>query len=46
LQGYSAFRILRDKRRGAVMTDMAQRKLWVEPMTEDEHRLCGLEVTD
>ncbi|HMA73103.1 MAG TPA: nucleoside triphosphate pyrophosphohydrolase family protein [Xanthobacteraceae bacterium] len=46
LQGYAVFRILQDTRCGAVVTDMDQRKIWFEPLTEDELRLCGLKVTD
>jgi NTP pyrophosphatase (non-canonical NTP hydrolase) len=45
LQGYSVFRILQDTRCGAVVTDMNQRKIWFEPMTDEERRLCGLDVT-
>jgi NTP pyrophosphatase (non-canonical NTP hydrolase) len=42
LQGYAVFRELREKRSGAVVTDMEQRRIWFEPMTDDERRLCGL----
>ena len=42
LQGYAVFRELREKRSGAVVTDMEQRSIWFERMTDDERRLCGL----
>ncbi|TRZ55159.1 MAG: pyrophosphatase [Rhodocyclaceae bacterium] len=42
LQGYAVFRTLRDKRCGAVVTDMVARKIWFEPMTVEERTLCGL----
>ncbi len=42
LQGYAVFRKLQEKRSGVVMTDMDQRRIWFEPMTEDDRRLCGL----
>jgi NTP pyrophosphatase (non-canonical NTP hydrolase) len=44
LQGYAVFRELREKRSGAVLTDMEKRRIWFEPMTDDERRLCGLEA--
>jgi hypothetical protein len=44
LQGYAVFRILQDKRSGAVVTNMKQRKICFEPMTDEERRLCGLDV--
>ena len=43
LQGYAVFRELREKRSGAVVTDMERRSIWFERMTDDERRLCGLE---
>ena len=43
LQGYAVFRELREKRSGAVATDMERRSIWFERMTDDERRLCGLE---
>jgi hypothetical protein len=43
LQGYAVFRELREKRCGAVVTDMERRRIWFEPMTDDERRLCGLD---
>ena len=46
LQGYSVFRTLRVKRYGAVVGDMSQRKIWLEEMTADELRLCGMESTN
>ena len=42
LQGYAVFRELREIRSGAVVTDMEQRSIWFERMTDDERRLCGL----
>jgi NTP pyrophosphatase (non-canonical NTP hydrolase) len=42
LQGYAVFRGLREKRRGAVVADMRKRKIWLEAMTPEEIRLCGL----
>jgi len=44
LQGYAVFRELTEKRSGAVVADMEQRRIWFEPMTNDEQRLCGLTV--
>ena len=46
LQGYTVFRSLQNKRCGAIVTDMAERKIWFEPMTDDERRLCGLGIAD
>lgn len=43
-QGYAVFRELKDKRSGAVVTDMEQRRIWFEPLRDDERRLCGLKV--
>jgi hypothetical protein len=43
LQGYAAFRILRDKRHGAIMLNTDQRRIWIEEMTEEERRVCGLD---
>jgi NTP pyrophosphatase (non-canonical NTP hydrolase) len=42
LQGYTVFRALQNARCGAVVADMNQRKIWLEPLTPDERRLCGL----
>jgi hypothetical protein len=42
LQGYAVFRELQAARLGGVMTDMDQRRIWLEPMTDDDRRLCGL----
>ena len=44
LQGYAVFRELTEKRSGAVVTDMEQRRIWFEPMTNDERRRCGREA--
>jgi MazG C-terminal domain len=44
LQGYTVFRELTEKRSGAVVTDIEQRRIWFEPMTDDERRLCGREA--
>ena len=45
LQGYAVFRELKKKRSAAVVADMDQRRIWFEPMTDDERRVCGLEVS-
>ena len=45
LQGYAVFRVLQDRRCGAVVADMHQRKIWLEPMTDEERRLCGLDFS-
>jgi NTP pyrophosphatase (non-canonical NTP hydrolase) len=42
LQGYAVFRELRATRLGVVLTDMAQRRIWLEPMTEADKSLCGV----
>lgn len=42
LQGYAVFRELQAARSGVVLTDLSARKIWFEPMTEDDRRLCGL----
>tara|TARA_R110002012_G_scaffold159011_2_gene320651 strand:- start:1493 stop:2665 length:1173 start_codon:yes stop_codon:yes gene_type:complete len=42
LQGYAVFRELQAVRSGVVLTDMAQRKIWYESMTEADKALCGL----
>ncbi|HZF43978.1 MAG TPA: nucleoside triphosphate pyrophosphohydrolase family protein [Sphingomonadaceae bacterium] len=42
LQGYSVFRELRSARAGVVLTDMDRRRIWLEPMTEADRKLCGL----
>jgi NTP pyrophosphatase (non-canonical NTP hydrolase) len=46
LQGYAVFRELQKKRSGAVVADMDQRRIWFEPMTDDERRLCGIDASD
>jgi NTP pyrophosphatase (non-canonical NTP hydrolase) len=43
LQGYAVFRQLQKERSGAVVADMDQRRIWFEPMTDEERRLCGLD---
>jgi len=45
LQGYEVFRELREKRSGAVAADMPKRRIWFEPMTDDERLLCGLDIS-
>lgn len=42
LQGYVVFRELQAARCGVVLTDMDQRRVWLEPMTEADKTLCGL----
>lgn len=42
LQGYAVFGKLRQERSGALVADMDQRRIWLEPMTEEERTLCGL----
>lgn len=42
LQGYAVFRELQAARSGVVLTDMAQRRIWLEPMTDADKALCGL----
>jgi NTP pyrophosphatase (non-canonical NTP hydrolase) len=42
LQGYAVFRELQAERSGVVMADLDQRQIWLESMTEDDRRLCGL----
>jgi NTP pyrophosphatase (non-canonical NTP hydrolase) len=42
LQGYAVFRDLQVSRSGVVLTDMGQRRIWFEPMTEADRQLCGL----
>lgn len=42
LQGYAVFRELQVARQGVVATDLDQRRIWLEPMTEEDRRLCGL----
>jgi NTP pyrophosphatase (non-canonical NTP hydrolase) len=44
LQGYAVFRELRKNRSGAIVTNMEQRRIWFAPMTNDERRLCGLDL--
>ena len=46
LQGYAVFRKLQEKRSGALVADMHQRKIWFEPMTDEERTLCGLEFSN
>lgn len=43
LQGYAVFRELRAVRSGVVLTDMMQRRIWLEPMTDADKALCGLD---
>jgi NTP pyrophosphatase (non-canonical NTP hydrolase) len=45
LQGYGVFRALQDERCGAIVADMDQRRIWLEPMTAEERVLCGLSST-
>jgi len=45
LQGYAVFRELQEMRTGAVVADMDERRIWFEPMTDDERRLCGLDIS-
>lgn len=42
LQGYVVFRELQAARSGVVLTDMATRRIWFEPMTDEDRRHCGL----
>lgn len=42
LQGYAVFRELRKARYGVVLTDRAQRRIWFEPMTAEDKKLCGM----
>jgi NTP pyrophosphatase (non-canonical NTP hydrolase) len=42
LQGYAVFRELQAARCGVVLTDLAQRRIWLEPMTDSDRVLCGL----
>lgn len=42
LQGYAVFRELQLHRRGVVRTDLAQRMIWYEPMTDVDLAACGL----
>jgi NTP pyrophosphatase (non-canonical NTP hydrolase) len=44
LQGYAVFRELGQKRSGAVVADMDERRIWFEPMTDHERLLCGLDI--
>lgn len=44
LQGYTVFRELQEKRCGAVVGDLRERRIWLETMTYDERRICGLEA--
>jgi NTP pyrophosphatase (non-canonical NTP hydrolase) len=43
LQGYAVFRELQAARSGVVVTDLATRRIWFEPMTEEERKECGLD---
>lgn len=43
LQGYAVFRELQASRRGVVMTDLDLRRIWLEPMSDEDRRLCGLD---
>jgi len=42
LQGYAVFRELQAARSGVVLTDMTTRRIWFEPMTDEDRRQCGL----
>jgi len=42
LQGYDVFRELQATRFGVVLTDTRDRRIWFEPMTEADRKLCGL----
>jgi NTP pyrophosphatase (non-canonical NTP hydrolase) len=42
LQGYAVFRELQAARCGVVLTDLDQRRIWLEPMTDADRALCGL----
>jgi hypothetical protein len=42
LQGYAVFRELQATRCGVVLTDLVQRRIWLEPMTDSDRVLCGL----
>jgi NTP pyrophosphatase (non-canonical NTP hydrolase) len=42
LQGYAVFRKLQVARSGVVVTDMATRTIWFEPMTDADRELCGM----
>jgi NTP pyrophosphatase (non-canonical NTP hydrolase) len=42
LQGYTVFRDLRASRSGVVMTNMDERRVWLESMTDADKALCGL----
>lgn len=44
LQGYAVFRELQAARSGVVLTDLATRRIWFEPMTDEDRRLCGMET--
>ena len=43
LQGYAVFRKLQVHRAGVVSTDLATRKIWFEPMTDEDREQCGLD---
>lgn len=43
LQGYEVFRELQAKRVGVVLTDLETRRIWFEPMTDEDRRECGLD---
>lgn len=42
LQGYAVFRELRNARCGVVLTDRVRRRIWFEPMNEEDKIQCGL----
>ena len=42
VQGYAVFRELQVTHSG-VVTDMATRQIWLEPMSEEDCRHCGLD---
>lgn len=43
LQGYAVFRELQIERAGVVLTDLAVRRIWMEPMTQDDRVDCGID---
>ena len=42
LQGYTVFRELRASRSGVVLTNMDERRVWLESMTDADKASCGL----
>ncbi len=43
IHGYAVFRELQASRSGVVLTDMDERRIWLEPMTGADKALCGLD---